>query len=71
MNIRKTVTLIPTQIEVGCTRRGRPSYRWAPGYWVADPTSNRLLYPPVPRREAYALAREIAPGCRVVIGEAA
>lgn len=68
-----TVTLIPEQIEVPCMRHGKPSYRWTTGYYVCDPAKglplgSAKIYPPVIRREAYALAREIGgAGCKVVI----
>jgi hypothetical protein len=66
---RPTVTMHPVEIEVPCTRNGRPSYRWTTGYTVINPKTGAAIYPPVVRREAYALARELAPGCRVEIGQ--
>jgi hypothetical protein len=45
-------------MEVACTKRGRPSYRWANAYHVVNPESGCKLYPPVKRSEAYDMARE-------------
>ena len=71
--MKTTITLIPERIEVPCIKRGKPSYRWANGYYVCDPAKglplgNAKIYPPVVRREAYALARDIAGAdCKIVI----
>lgn len=58
---RPVCHLISTQIEVGT---GRPGYRWTNGYFVTNPKPGQTpadakIYPPVVRKEAYALAREI------------
>ncbi len=52
------VLFLLERIEVPCTRRGRPSYRWTNGYYIVD-TKGAKIYPPVPRYEAYDLARSI------------
>lgn len=67
------VILLRERIEVPCTRCGRPAYRWTNGYYVCDPAKGQPLgsakiYPPVIRREAYTLAREIGgKNCKIVI----
>lgn len=47
------------RIEVGCTVRGRPSYRWVQGWQVLDPRTGRWS---VEMRYRYALmeARELS-----------
>lgn len=62
--MKTEVILIREQIEVPTVRNGRPGYRWTTGYYVCDPAKGKPLcsakiYPPVIRREAYALAREL------------
>ena len=52
-----------TRIEVACTRHGKPSYRWAPGYYVCPPDGGKL-YPAMRRREAISLCRSKGWGWR-------
>jgi hypothetical protein len=56
--MKTLVQFISEQIEVPCTRRGRPSYRWTTGYYVVNPAGAKV-YPPVLRSEAYDLARQL------------
>jgi len=46
------------RIEVGCTRRGRPSYRWVQGWQVFDPTTGRWSVE-MRRKDAIAMAKQI------------
>lgn len=68
-----TIFLIRERIEVPYMKRGRPAYRWTTGYYVCDPAKGKPLgeakiYPPVIRREAYALARSIGGAdCKIII----
>lgn len=72
-----TVTLLRERIEVPAPRRGRPSYRWTNGYYVCDPTKGGLpvdhkIYPPVIRKEAYALARQLfGADCKISVKDPA
>lgn len=56
---KKPITVILKQVrhEVGCTVRGRPSYRWSYRYIVCRGEAQE--FPPVTRSEAYARAREL------------
>jgi len=56
-NVLGVVSLKRELREVACTRHGRPSYRWAPGYMV--PTNAGHEYPPLSRIEAIGRARAI------------
>lgn len=42
------------QMEVGT---GKPGYRWTTAYFQINPDNGNKFYPPVTRREAYALAK--------------
>lgn len=58
------VLFLRERIEVPCMRHGKPSYRWTNGYYVCDPAPDKpigsaKIYPPVVRKEAYALARQL------------
>jgi len=44
-------------IEVVTLRKGRPCYRWVPGYVVV--VNGRTWVPPLRRRDAYALVRNL------------
>lgn len=52
-----TITTKETQIEVGCTVRGRPSYRWVPAVLVT--INGQTIYPPMRLREAKAYVKEL------------
>ena len=52
------------RIEVCVTTKGRPRYRWTNGYYVAV-NGGFEAHPPVPRYEAYAMAREA--GCKLIV----
>lgn len=59
LTIMKTeVQFLRERIEVPCTIRGRPAYRWTTGYYVVDHAGSKI-YPPVRRSEAYGLARDL------------
>ena len=63
----QTIQLLREIIEVPCIKHGKPAYRWTNGYYVVDSEGSKI-YPPVIRREALALARDIAGGkCKVKI----
>lgn len=63
----KKVQLLRERIEVPCMRHGKPAYRWTSGYYVVSPTEGKI-YPPVVRKEAYALARELfGADCKILI----
>jgi len=70
---KPVVVLLSERIEVPTVRHGKPAFRWTTGYYVCDPAKDKPLgeakiYPPVVRKEAYALARELGgPKCKVVI----
>lgn len=51
-----TATLIPTQMEVGCTRHGKPSYRWVPALKVITP-DGKEIQPYMRIREARAFCK--------------
>lgn len=71
MSAVPVVTLVRERIEVPAPirRAGRviPAYRWTEGFYVCNPANGARLYPPVVRHEAFDLARQLYPGCRVVI----
>ena len=52
-----TIVLQQTRHEVACTVRGRPSYRWSNHYIVCR--NGVREFPPLPRAQAYARAREL------------
>lgn len=47
------------QMEVPCTKRGRPSYKWVVGYLVQEPTTGHWIYPPVRYREMVKMCRDM------------
>jgi hypothetical protein len=49
----KEIPTIRVPLEVACTVRGRPSYRWVSGYVVNGE------FPPIRFREAQARAKEL------------
>lgn len=64
-NVLRVVELVPQAREVGT---GKPGYRWASGYLVPS-MSGDLVYPPVGRTEAYALARETFGADSIVVAQ--
>lgn len=46
------------RIEVGCTRRGKPGYRWVQGWQVFNPATGRWSVE-MRRKDAIACAKEI------------
>lgn len=67
--MKTDVLLIRERIEVGAPRNGKPGYRWTNGYYVVDKDGGKI-YPPVIRREAYDLARQLyGNNIRVIFGD--
>lgn len=63
-NVLGVVELVPQKRELGT---GKPGYRWGSGYLVPSFPSGNLMYPPVSRNEAFALARKAFGQTAIVI----
>jgi hypothetical protein len=46
----------PTRIEIPCSKKGRPSYKWVDSLYVIQ--DGVKLYPPMRTREAWKFIRE-------------
>lgn len=56
MKFRMHFFTAPFRLEVGCTRKGRPSYRWTTGYQAA--LANGQTSQAVTRAGAYHMAKQ-------------